>query len=198
MVTSLHRGEAPGPDRQGPFSPESERFLTRRGRILELAGPTAAVAAAVAVLDQVMKAAIGGYLLNQEGTEVWLIEPVLSLRLVHNTGLVFGMFSGAAMPWAFTALVVTAVVALVWVYSRQLQRPTLATRLVFGMTFGGALGNLIDRFRFGYVVDYVSVGPWPVFNVADAAIDISIVLFVILLLAGRVERRPNLPAPFTR
>ncbi len=83
-------------------------------------------------------------------------------------------------------------------YSKQLQRPTLATRLVFGLTFGGAVGNLIDRFRFGHVVDYVDLGWWPVFNLADAAIDVSIALFVILLLAGRVEQRPNLTAPFTQ
>jgi len=171
--------------------------LTRRGRILELAGPTASVAVVVALLDQIAKAVMTGMLSGREDPELWIVEPLISLRLVHNTGLVFGMFSGRSAPWVFTGLVVAAVVALVWVYSRQLQRPTLATRLVFGVTFGGALGNLIDRFRFGYVVDYVSVGPWPVFNIADAAIDISIVLFLILFLTGRLERRPNLPAPFT-
>ena len=172
--------------------------MTRRKSILELAGPTLAVAVAVGVLDQVLKAAISSYLLEQDGAQAWLIEPVLKLRLVHNSGLVFGMFSGSAAPWAFTGLVLAAVGALIWVYSKQLQRPTLATRLVFGLTFGGAIGNLIDRFRFGHVVDYMDLGWWPVFNLADAAIDVSIALFVILLLAGRVEQRPNLPAPFTQ
>ncbi len=172
--------------------------MTRRKPILELAGPTLAVAVGVGVLDQVLKAAISGYLLEQDGAQAWLIEPVLKLRLVHNSGLVFGMFSGAAAPWIFTGLVLSAIGALIWVYSKQLQRPTLATRLVFGLTFGGAIGNLIDRFRFGHVVDYMDLGWWPVFNLADAAIDVSIALFVILLLAGRVEQRPNLPAPFTQ
>lgn len=172
--------------------------MTRRNQILKLAGPTLAVALAITIADQLAKARISGYLLDQDGLQTWLIEPVLKLRLVHNSGLVFGMFSGDAAPWVFTGLVVMAIGALIWVYSRQLQRPTMAARLVFGMTFGGAVGNLIDRFRFGHVVDYVDLGWWPVFNLADAAINVSITLFVILLLTGRVEKRPNVPAPFTQ
>ena len=156
------------------------------------------MAVVVLLLDQVVKAILTEVLSDQEGLQIVIIDPFLKLRLVHNSGLLFGMFSGAAAPWVFTALVVTAMAALTWVYSQQLQRPTLAARLVFGLTFGGALGNLIDRFRFGYVVDYVEVGWWPVFNLADAAINISIVLFLVLLLVGRVERRPNLPSPFTQ
>lgn len=163
-----------------------------------MAGPTIAVALLITTLDQTVKSLLTDILSSREGFEIVIIDPILKLRLVHNSGLLFGMFSGTAAPWVFTVLVVTAMGALIWVYSRQLQRPTLMARLVIGLTFGGALGNLIDRFRFGYVVDYVEIGWWPVFNLADAAINISIILFLLLLVAGRLEKPPDISAPFTQ
>lgn len=163
-----------------------------------MAGPTIAMALLVTILDQLVKAVLTDILSNREGFEIVIVHPILKLRLVHNSGLLFGVFSGAAAPWVFTMLVATAMGALIWVYSRQLQRPTLTARMVIGLTFGGALGNLLDRFRFGYVVDYVEVGWWPVFNLADAAINISIILFLLLLVSGRLEKPPNISAPFTQ
>ena len=163
-----------------------------------MAGPTIAIALLVTILDQLVKAVLTDILSNREGFTIVIIDPILKLRLVHNSGLLFGIFSGAAAPWVFTMLVATAMGSLIWVYSRQLQRPTLTARMVIGLTFGGALGNLLDRFRFGYVVDYVEVGWWPVFNLADAAINISIILFLLLLVSGRLEKPPNISAPFTQ
>ena len=158
--------------------------------------PTALAGILIASIDQVTKALLAPHLESQAGWQIWIVEPILKLRLVHNSGFVFGMFSGSVPPWLVSLVVVGAIAAILFVFTRQIQSPTLATRIVFGLTFGGALGNLIDRFRLGYVIDYVDFGWWPVFNIADSAINISIVAFVVLLFLGRVEKQPNVPSPF--
>ncbi len=158
--------------------------------------PSAAATIAIVSLDQVAKALLTPYLESQSGWQVWLVEPIVKLRLVHNSGFVFGMLSGRAAPWLVSLVVIVAIVAILYVFTREIQSPTLSTRIVFGLIFGGALGNLIDRSRLGYVVDYVDLGWWPVFNIADASINISIVIFIVLLVLGRVEKQPNVPSPF--
>ena len=158
--------------------------------------PSAAATIAIVALDQAVKALLTPYLESQSGWQVWLVEPIVKLRLVHNSGFVFGMLSGRSAPWIVSLVVIIAIVAILYVFTREIQYPTLSTRIVFGLTFGGALGNLIDRFRLGYVVDYVDLGWWPVFNIADASINISIVIFIVLLVLGRVEKQPNAPSPF--
>lgn len=158
--------------------------------------PTVLAGILVASLDQVAKALLAPYLESQTGGQIWVVEPVLKLRLVHNSGFVFGMFSGSVPPLLVSLVVMGAIGAILFVFARQIQSPTIATRVVFGLTFGGALGNLIDRFRLGYVIDYVDLGWWPVFNIADSAINISMIAFVVLLLLGRVEKQSSLPSPF--
>ena len=158
--------------------------------------PTALTGALIVTLDQIVKTLLASYLESQAGYQVWIVEPVVKLRLVHNSGFVFGLFSDSAPAWLVSLVVVGAIGAILLVFTRQIESPSLATRIVFGLTFGGAIGNLIDRFRFGYVIDYVDFGWWPVFNIADSAINISIVAFVVLLLLGRVEKRPAAPSPF--
>ena len=133
---------------------------------------------------------------SQPGWQVWAIEPIVKLRLVHNSGFVFGLFSDSAPAWLVSLVVIAAIGAIALVFTRQIDSPSLPTRIVFGLTFGGAIGNLIDRFRLGYVIDYVDFGWWPVFNIADSAINISIVAFIVLLLLGRVETRSTTPSPF--
>ena len=158
--------------------------------------PTALTGALIVALDQIVKALLTSYLESQAGYQIWIVEPVVKLRLVHNSGFVFGLFADSVPAWLVSPVVLVAIGAILLVFTRQIESPGLATRIVFGLIFGGAIGNLIDRFRFGYVVDYVDFGWWPVFNIADAVINISIVAFVVLLLLGRVEKRPAAPSPF--
>lgn len=158
--------------------------------------PTALTGALIVALDQIVKVLLTSYLESQAGYQIWIVEPVVKLRLVHNSGFVFGLFADSVPTWLVSPVVLVAIGAILLVFTRQIESPGLATRIVFGLIFGGAIGNLIDRFRFGYVVDYVDFGWWPVFNIADAAINISIVAFVVLLLLGRVEKRPAAPSPF--
>jgi signal peptidase II len=122
------------------------------------------------------------------------ILPVLSLTMVWNRGVSFGLLKAASLPGrlmlaAFAAAVVTALA----LWARTLVRPLTAIGL--GLVMGGAVGNnLIDRLRFGQVVDFIDVSglgffPW-VFNVADSAISIGVVLLILDSLLPPAKPKP--------
>jgi signal peptidase II len=142
------------------------------------------LAATVAVVDQIVKAIIVA------NFEVNRIVPVIGeyARIVvsHNSGALFGLFRDQAPIFALFSLLVIGVI--VWYQSRA--GGTLLVTLALGLLLGGAVGNLLDRLRLGYVVDFVDlgIGSWRfyTFNVADMAISGSILL--LLLLAIRPER----------
>lgn len=101
------------------------------------------------------------------GGERVLIPRVLSLVVVHNQGIAFGLLPRLS-PTAAVVLALTVLAILF--YNRGAWPAASATQWGVGLIFGGALGNIVDRLRFGYVVDYLDVHVWPVFNLADAAI----------------------------
>lgn len=137
------------------------------------------VAAAIIVLDQLSKAWI---LYGLHLREVGRIElsPIFDLSFVLNTGVSFGLFSGGEARWALTLFsIAVAVVLALWV--RQADRRLFAAAVA--LIIGGALGNVIDRVWFGYVVDFIHFH-WngryfPAFNVADSAITIGAVCLLI-------------------
>jgi signal peptidase II len=106
---------------------------------------------------------------------VWL-EPYV--RIVHwqNTGAAFGMLQGFGLVFAVLAVVVS--VAILYYFPR-VPRNEWAMRLAMAMQLGGAVGNLIDRITVGTVTDFVSVGKFAVFNVADACISVGTVILVL-------------------
>jgi len=81
-------------------------------------------------------------------------------------------------------------VALIVYFYREAAMASWFTRVALGLQLGGAAGNLIDRFRHGYVVDFIDVGPWPIFNIADSAIITGIVALIayFTLFGGREEK----------
>lgn len=123
------------------------------------------------------------------------VIPVLSIFnivLVHNRGASFGLLNrdSAWVPWLLTTVAVAVVVVLlVWLYRAQGQR--LAAGI--GLIIGGALGNVIDRLRFGAVVDFLDFHlggyHWPAFNVADSAITIGVAILLIDALIGGPDGR---------
>lgn len=121
----------------------------------------------------------------EPGRPVWLIGDIVSLRLVRNPGAAFSMATG--MTWLLTLVAVGVVIGVVRI-GRTLRSPWWALGL--GLVLGGALGNLVDRFfrapgvMQGHVVDFVSVGWWPVFNVADSGIVCGAILLVVLTVIG--------------
>jgi signal peptidase II len=136
-----------------------------------------------------------------DGQRIPLLGDTVSLHLIRNSGAAFSLATG--LTWVLT-LVAIAVVVGIARFARRLRSPGWAIAL--GLVLGGALGNLADRFfrapgpLEGHVVDFVSVGWWPVFNAADSAICCGGALLVVLALAGveidggragRVARTPG-------
>ncbi len=146
-----------------------------------------AVALVTLVLDQLAKwAALAGL---DPGGPPLPVTPFFNLVLVWNRGVSFGMFNsgGAFAPWLLSGLALAVVVGLVVWLKRSDQ---LLTGLGLGLVIGGALGNMIDRIRFGAVVDFLDFHlagyHWPAFNLADAGICVGAVL---LLADGLLVRR---------
>ena len=149
----------------------------------------AACAALIVVLDQVTKAIASARLLL--GDPISLLGETVRLTLVHNTGAAFGLFPGSRVPFIVISLVAIAVV--LYLFFRETYRSAL-NRLLLGCILGGAIGNLVDRARLGFVVDFIDVGMgrarWPVFNVADSAVTVG-----VLLLAWNLARAGRVAAP---
>ncbi|RPJ75950.1 MAG: signal peptidase II [Desulfobacteraceae bacterium] len=141
----------------------------------------ALVAASVLVLDLVSKALVLAHL--PLGASVSIIPGFFNLTHVHNPGGAFGFLAGIS-PQARAAVFIfaslAAVVLILWIF---FQTPTDQRLLAFGLAlvFGGAIGNLVDRVRFGVVVDFLDlyIGDlhWPAFNVADSAITVGVLIF---------------------
>ena len=96
-----------------------------------------------------------------------------------NTGGVFGFFSNQTFLITVAAIVSVVVILL---YSRHKMAQSMLVKVSLGLILGGSIGNLIDRVRLGAVTDFIDVGAWPVFNLADSAIDIGVVLLIIYIL----------------
>ena len=138
------------------------------------------VALAVLAADQFTKHVVATNLaVNQSWSPIPALSPVVRITHVTNTGVAFGLFPGVG-----SAMVVVAVVVVVGivVYHRQLMGDAWLLRVSLGLQLGGAIGNLIDRLRQGYVVDFIDFRIWPVFNVADSALVIGVAILAYHLL----------------
>lgn len=135
------------------------------------------IAGVIIILDQVTK-----YLVrtNLAFTDTWSPWPWLEpyARIVHwqNTGAAFGMFQN----WGNVFMVLAIVVSIaILYYFPQVPRQERVLRLALAIQLGGAVGNLIDRLYQGWVTDFVSLGNFAVFNVADASISVGVVILMI-------------------
>ncbi len=147
-----------------------------------------ALAAGVAVTDQLVKWwAVETLMAAPEGIEVL---PVFNLVMVWNRGISFGMFGGAALPPLLLASFAGAVAIALGVWLMRAEGRWLALGL--GLIIGGAVGNIVDRLRFGAVADFLDfhIGAyhWPAFNLADASITVGVALLLIDALLIRRER----------
>jgi len=108
-------------------------------------------------------------------------------RITHtfNTGSIFGIFQGQNTAFILVSFIGVAVLLLLY-HSQRF--PTGLLRLSLGLQLGGAFGNLLDRVRLGHVTDWVDVGPWPVFNVADACIVTGLVLLAWMFIMSERAR----------
>ena len=142
-----------------------------------------AIAGVVLILDIVTK--VLAVRLLVPGQPVSIIGDTVTWTLVRNSGAAFSMATGYT--WVLTLVATGVVIGIVWM-GRRLVSPWWALGL--GMILGGALGNLVDRFfrspgpLRGHVVDFLSIGWWPVFNVADICINVAAGLILLQAFRG--------------
>jgi signal peptidase II len=141
-------------------------------------------AALVLVADQLTKV-LARHLLPRDHS-VPLVGDLVRLTYVENPGIAFGIRVGHGP--VFTVLIAVASI-VVLVYLLRAHAVSNIERVALAITFGGALGNLTDRVLFGRVVDFVDVdfpdflmARWPVFNVADAAVTIGVIVLILMIL----------------
>ncbi len=141
---------------------------------------------AVAILDQLAKAAIVSWIGPEQPHQRWEVAGRLAaFEYVENTGAAFGLFAGRA--WLLSAGALMVALGFVAAFWRDLPRSG-ALRISVGLVLGGAIGNLVDRMRLGHVVDYLAIGAWPKFNVADSAITIGLVALAYCAFADVPSR----------
>jgi signal peptidase II len=147
----------------------------------------------VIVLDQLTKELVRQ---NLAMSDMWSPWPWLTpyARIVHwyNTGVVFGLFQGKGD--FFTILAIVVAIAIFYYYPR-VPASDWTLRLAMGLQLGGALGNMIDRIWHGQVTDFISVGTFPVFNIADSSITIGVI--VLLIGVYLQERKSKIRLPET-
>jgi signal peptidase II len=159
----------------------------RKGTLL-FVGTTLAVIA----LDQWTKSLARTYLLGAGGPRsVPLLGEYIRLTYVQNRGAAFGLLQDQT---TFFILVGVVVITVIVGSYRQIKEPSWGLNLCLGLQMGGALGNLVDRIRYGHVVDFVDLTFWPVFNVADSAICVGVALLAWNLLSGRQDAQPSAKA----
>jgi signal peptidase II len=157
--------------------------VTRRPRWLLFLG----LAIALVVVDQATKAVVTSALRPGESRPI--VGDVLRIVFSENSGALFGLFKDNAAMFGIVSL---AVIALIVAYHGRTGRSTYMS-LALGLLLGGAVGNMLDRLRLGYVVDFVDGGigslRWYTFNGADSAISLAILLLLLAAL------RPSLAEP---
>lgn len=135
-------------------------------------------------VDQVTKALVSA--LVAPGSSVTLIPHVLSITHTTNKGAAFGLLAGSGQIVFWSALVVVAIM-LIWFY-RAHEQKNVWSFIALGLMIGGAVGNLVDRIFRGRIVDFIDVGWWPVFNMADIAIVAGVIMLIVVMvleMAGR-------------
>ena len=157
----------------------------------------------IITVDQVTKTIVRAQLPLQG---IWSPWPWLTpyARIVHwyNTGVAFGMFQG--MNGVFIVLAFIVSIAILYYYPR-VPRKDWALRLAMGMQLAGAVGNLIDRVYYHQVTDFISIGNFAVFNVADASISVGVAILILAVWIQDMKKkkettaveRPGLPVEKT-
>ena len=154
----------------------------------------ALMAGVIVAVDQITKSIVRN---NLGFREMWVPFDWLApyARIVHwyNTGAAFGMFQGLSVVFTVLAFVVAG--AIIYYY-RFVPREDWTMRLAMGLQLGGALGNLVDRLTIGHVTDFISIGAFPVFNVADSSITVGVIVLVLgVWIQERREKAAAKAAP---
>ena len=139
----------------------------------------------VIVFDRLTKIFFSGRL--SLGESIPVIKNIFHFSLVHNTGIAFGMFKDGGI-----VFIIIPIIAIIFIFfniylHRQHKEMGWLLVVAFSLILGGALGNLIDRLIFGYVIDFIDFRIWPVFNIADSAITIGTVIILFKCIPSFAE-----------
>lgn len=148
----------------------------------------AVIAAVVFVVDQLTKAWVLRTWPQPYSGDIPIIDRWLELTYVQNTGVAFGLFEG--MPQVFTVTSLLIVAAAIWIYLRHVEEHEWWMSISLGLIVGGAIGNVVDRIRFGYVVDFIKTfdGRFAVFNIADSSIVVGVFLMAIMMTLSEQDK----------
>ena len=155
------------------------------------------IAAGIVVLDQWTKSLIRNTLAFGEIWSPWVwLTPYARVVHWHNTGVAFGMFQNNNFLFA---ILVSIIALVIIIYYSQLTEGDRFLMIALSMQLGGAVGNLIDRLNIGYVTDFISVGNFAVFNVADASVTVGVGIMILGLWVQenkqRKKNREEVPVP---
>lgn len=144
------------------------------------------ISISVLLIDQILK-----YIIETFNTNITIIKGFLNITYVENGGAAWGMLEGHSI-----VLIAASILVLVLVYNLMFSiKEDKLSNLGFGLLFGGILGNLIDRVIYGYVRDFISINifkySYPIFNIADSAIVIGIILVLISSIKGDMKDGNN-------
>ncbi len=133
-------------------------------------------------LDQLTKCLAQSYLLPNKSFPV--IENFIHFTLTYNTGAAFGILKGYNILFTSISFVVLLILFL---HIKVLRNKRFLIKCAVGLILGGVLGNLLDRIRFGSVIDFIDLRIWPVFNLADSSITIAVSILALLSILARKE-----------
>jgi len=139
------------------------------------------IVSAILILDQASKYIVAKNLTL--GESIPLVGSVLQLTLVHNRGAAFGILKNQTYLFIFTSIL--AVILIYLSLKEHSQKNFSIYKLALSLIAAGAVGNLIDRVFFGYVIDFIDLRVWPVFNVAGSAITIGAALLGFSILKSK-------------
>ncbi len=155
------------------------------------------IAAVIVGLDQWTKSLIKDMLAFGEIWSPWdWLTPYARVVHWHNTGVAFGMFQNNNILFI---ILVSIIALLIVIYYPQLAEDDWFLRIALSMQLGGAVGNLIDRLTIGHVIDFISVGNFAVFNVADASVTVGVGIMILGLWVQenkqRKKKKAEVPEP---
>ena len=113
------------------------------------------------------------------GESIPVLRNIFHITLVHNTGIAFGLFKNQGIVFIIVPLIAIVLIVFHIYYYRSNNQVSRMYIVGFSLILSGAIGNLIDRILFGYVIDFIDFRIWPVFNLADSAITIGTLIILI-------------------
>lgn len=138
----------------------------------------------VLIIDQLIKVVVVAKLNLFQN--VWVIKNIFSITLVHNYGAAFGILQSQTL---LLIILSSAVILFVWINRKKIAVYPKLFQIGLAFALGGAFGNLVDRIRLGYVIDFLDFQVWPVFNLADIAIVAGVGLVIIGLYSDKSQTR---------